>query len=159
MKIKNSSFINQNSIPINQFRSKHKYQIIVNYWKKRKKECGKNLSKFCQPRIIYFIFSFLLASVMWVQVPPWDAERSKCAVDVHDSSCLWYVAAPDNTYGEGFNWENASWFDANGLQDVAKIEKESVVEKLQNNLITKVSISSINFYKYLNLIFSGLRFV
>jgi len=57
----------------------------------------------------------------------------KCAVDVPDSSCHWYVAAPDNTFGEGFNWENAPWFDANGLQDVAKIEKESVVEKLQNN--------------------------
>ena len=45
----------------------------------------------------------------------------------------WYVVAPDNTFGEGFNWETAPWFDANGLQDVAKIEKESVVEKLQNN--------------------------
>ena len=56
----------------------------------------------------------------------------KCAVDVPDSSCHWYVAAPDNTFGEGFNWENAPWFDANGLQDIAKIEKESVVEKLQN---------------------------
>ena len=65
-----------------------------------------------------FIFSFLLASVMWVQVPQWDADWSKCAVDVPDSSCHWYVAAPDNTFGEGFNWENAPWFDANGLQDV-----------------------------------------
>ena len=54
-------------------------------------------------------------------------------MDVPDSSCHWYVAPPDNTFGEGFNWENAPWFDANGLQDVAKIEKESVVEKLQNN--------------------------
>ena len=44
-----------------------------------------------------------------------------------------YVAAPDNTFGEGFNWKNAPWFDAYGLQDVAKIEKESVVEKLQYN--------------------------
>ena len=80
-----------------------------------------------------FIFSFLLASVMWVQVPQWEVDWSKCAVDVPDSSCHWYVASPDNTFGEGFNWENAPWFDANGLQDVAKIEKESVVEKLQNN--------------------------
>ena len=64
-----------------------------------------------------FIFSFLLASVMWVQVPQWEADWSKCAVDVPDSSCHWYVAAPDNTFGEGFNWENAPWFDANGLQD------------------------------------------
>ena len=44
-----------------------------------------------------FIFSFLLASVMWVQVPQWEADWSKCAVDVPDSSCHWYVAAPDNT--------------------------------------------------------------
>ena len=71
--------------------------------------------------------------VIWVQVPQWEAVGSNCAVDVPDSSCHWYVAAPDNTFGEGFNWENAPWFDANGLQDVAKIEKESVVEKLQNN--------------------------
>jgi len=47
MKIKNISVINENSIPLNQFRSKHKYQILENYWKKRKKECEKNLSKFC----------------------------------------------------------------------------------------------------------------
>ena len=79
-----------------------------------------------------FIFSFLLESVMWVQVPQWEADQSKCAIDVHDSSCHWYVAAPDNTFGEGFNWKNTPWFDANGLQDVARIEKESVVEKLQN---------------------------
>ncbi len=46
-----------------------------------------------------FIFSFLLASVMWVQVPQWKADWSKCAVDVPDSSCHWYVAAPDNTFG------------------------------------------------------------
>ena len=37
---------------------------------------------------------------MWVQVPQWEADWSKCAVDVPDSSCHWY-AAPDNTFGEG----------------------------------------------------------
>ena len=47
MKNKNTSVINQNSIALNQFRSKHKYQILENYWKKRKNECEKNLSKFC----------------------------------------------------------------------------------------------------------------
>ena len=133
MKIKNTSVLNQNNIHLSQFKNKHKYQILENYWKKRQKECEKNLSKFCYTIIMNFIFSFLLASVMWVQVPQWEADWSKCAVDVPDSSCHWYVAAPDNTFGEGFNWENAPWFDANGLQDVAKIEKESVVEKLQNN--------------------------
>ncbi len=54
-------------------------------------------------------------------------------LDVPDSSCHWYVAAPDNTFGEGFDWESAPWFDANGLKDVARIDKQSVVEKLQNN--------------------------
>jgi len=47
MKIKNTSVINQNCIPLNKFESKHKYQILESYWKKRKKECEKNLSKFC----------------------------------------------------------------------------------------------------------------
>ena len=32
---------------ISQFKNKNKYQILENYWKKRKKECEKNLSKFC----------------------------------------------------------------------------------------------------------------
>ena len=79
------------------------------------------------------IISIFLASVMWVQVPQWEADWSKCAVAVADSSCHWYVAAPDNSFGEGFNWASAPWFDANGLQDVARIEKETVVEKLQNS--------------------------
>ena len=83
--------------------------------------------------IMNFIFSFLLASVIWIQVPEWEADWSKCTVDVPDSSCHWYVVAPDNTFGEGFNWENAPQFDANGLQDAAKIGKESLVEKLQDN--------------------------
>ena len=82
---------------------------------------------------MFIIFSFLLASLMWVLVPQWEADWSKCAVDVTHSSCHWYIAAPDNTFEEGFQWENAPWFDANVLQDVAKIKKESVLEKLQNN--------------------------
>ena len=92
----------------------------------------KNISLNTVKNNMNLIISIFLSSVMWVQVPQWEADWSKCAVDVPDSSCHWYVAAPDNTFGEGFNWENAPWFDANGLQDVANIEKESVVEKLQN---------------------------
>ena len=48
-----------------------------------------------------FIFSFLLASVNWVQVPQWAADWLKCAEDVPDSSCHWCVAAFDNRFGEG----------------------------------------------------------
>jgi len=51
-----SKFFNKESFPENnediiatifEFKNKHKYQILENYWKKRKKECEKNLSKFC----------------------------------------------------------------------------------------------------------------
>ncbi len=47
MKIQNTSVFNQHNIYLSQFNKKHKYQILENYWKKRKKECEKNLSKFC----------------------------------------------------------------------------------------------------------------
>ena len=69
--------------------------------------------------------------VMYVQVPQWADDWAVCAVDIPDAKCHWYVVAPDNTFGEGFDWENAPWFDANGLNDVAPMQEVSVVEKLQ----------------------------
>ena len=33
------------------------------------------------------------------------------AVDVPDTSCHWYVANADNTFGEGFDWETAPWYE------------------------------------------------
>ena len=53
----------------------------------------------------------------------------KCAVDVPDAACHWYVAAPDNTFGKGFSWKDAPWFDANGLKDVAKNSKKYCIRK------------------------------
>ena len=103
-----------------------------NTGRKERKSVKKIFQNFANWELWILFFLFLLASVMWVQVAQWEADWSKSAVDIPDSSCHWYVAAPDNTLGEGFNWENAPWFDANGLKDVAKIGKESVVEKLQN---------------------------
>ena len=69
--------------------------------------------------------------VMWVQVPQWTDDWAVCAVDIPDAACHWYVANADNTFGEGFDWENAPWFDINGLKDVAPVQKETVMEKLQ----------------------------
>jgi len=69
--------------------------------------------------------------VMYVQVPQWADDWAVCAVDIPDAKCHWYVVAPDNTFGEGFDWENAPWFDANGLNDVAPMQEVSVLEKLQ----------------------------
>ncbi len=69
------------------------------------------------------LLSLLLSSVLWVQVPQWSDDWSKCAVDIPDASCHWYITAPDNTFGEGFDWASAPWFDANGLSDVPSIDK------------------------------------
>ena len=82
--------------------------------------------------IMINLIAIFLSSVLWVQVPQWSDDWSKCAVDVPDTSCHWYVASPDNTFGEGFNWNNAPWFDANGLNDIPSISMLSAVEKLQN---------------------------
>ena len=79
------------------------------------------------------IFSLFISTFFWVQVPQWSDDWSKCSVDVPDSSCHWYVAAPDNTFGDGFSWEEAPWFDANGLNDVPGIERETAMQKLQNS--------------------------
>ena len=70
--------------------------------------------------------------VMYVQVPQWADDWAVCAVDIPDAKCHWYVMAPDNTFGEGFDWETAPWFDANGLNDVAPMQASTVVEKLQD---------------------------
>ena len=69
---------------------------------------------------------------MYVQVPQWSDDWAVCAVDIPDAKCHWYIVSPDNTFGEGFDWEQAPWFDANGLMDVPKIEVKSAVEKLQD---------------------------
>ena len=63
------------------------------------------------------LFSLVVAAVMWVQVPQWQPDWSQCSVDTPDVDCHWYVTAPDNTFGEGFSWENAPWFSAEGLLD------------------------------------------
>ena len=100
----------------------------------------KNIFKFLN---IFFISIFLIfpsVSVayeqnptFWVQVPQWDNDWSECAIDIPDTSCHWYVAAPDSTFGKGFSWENSPWFDANGLNDIPTTSPKTVVQKLQSN--------------------------
>ena len=76
-------------------------------------------------------YAFEAEPVIWVQVPQWTDDWAVCAVDIPDAACHWYVANADNTFGEGFDWETAPWFDANGLNDVAPISKQTVAQKLQ----------------------------
>jgi len=79
------------------------------------------------------ILLMVVASVLWVQVPQWSDDWSKCSVDVPDAACHWYVSAPDNTFGKGFSWKDAPWFDANGLKDVAGIRKNTVLQTLNES--------------------------
>ena len=46
MKRKNTFFVDK-EIGLKDIKAKHNYQIKEEYWKKRRKECEKNLSKFC----------------------------------------------------------------------------------------------------------------
>ena len=73
-----------------------------------------------------FFLSILFATTLWVQVPQWNDDWSNCAVDVPDSSCHWYIVNADNTFGEGFDWETAPWFDVNGLQDIANLHDDVI---------------------------------
>ena len=70
--------------------------------------------------------------VIWVQVPQWSDDWEKCAVDVPDAACHWYVANADNTFGEGFDWESAPWYSIEGLKDVPAMQKQTAVQKLQD---------------------------
>ena len=51
--------------------------------------------------------SFFFAALMWTQVPQWNDDWSKCAVDVPDVECHWYIVDPDNTFGVGYDKESA----------------------------------------------------
>ena len=75
--------------------------------------------------------SLLMTALLWVQVPQWSDDWSKCSVDVPDVDCHWYVVAPDNTFGEGFSWANAPWFSAEGLRDIGELH--NTVQTLQES--------------------------
>ena len=77
------------------------------------------------------LLSIMFTALLWVQVPQWSDDWSECAVDVPDPACHWYVVAPDNTFGEGFDWATAPWFSVEGLLDVSKLH--NTVKSLQTS--------------------------
>ena len=80
------------------------------------------IKKCCQ------FLTFFFAALLWVQVPQWSDDWSNCAVDVPDTSCHWYVANADNTFGEGFDWETAPWYSVEGLQDIADLHDDVLAD-------------------------------
>ena len=83
------------------------------------------------------LLNFFFAALLWVQVPQWSDDWANCAVDVPDTSCHWYVADADNTFGEGFDWETAPWYSVEGLQDIADLH-DKVLE--EGNIYTVESL-------------------
>ena len=53
------------------------------------------------------------------------------AVDVPDTSCHWYITAPDNTFGEGFSWAMPLGSRAEGLRDVGELH--NTVQSYKNH--------------------------
>ena len=74
------------------------------------------------------ILNLFFAALLWVQVPQWSDDWSNCAVDVPDTSCHWYVANADNTFGDGFDWETAPWYSVEGLQDIADLHDQVLAD-------------------------------
>ena len=74
------------------------------------------------------LLNFFFAALLWVQVPQWSDDWSNCAVDVPDTSCHWYVANADNTFGDGFDWETAPWYSVEGLQDIADLHDQVLAD-------------------------------
>ena len=83
--------------------------------------------------MINSIFSFFFAALMWTQVPQWNDDWSKCAVDVPDVDCHWYIVDPDNTFGVGYDKESAPLFSVEGLYDISKLK--NTMEKLQDEVV------------------------
>ena len=77
------------------------------------------------------LLNILLAVTLWVQVPQWNDDWSKCAVDVPDSSCHWYIVNADNTFGEGFDWETSPWYSIEGLGDIANLHDQTLEKGYQ----------------------------
>jgi len=55
-------------------------------------------------------------------VPQWNDDWSKCAVDIPDVDCHWYVVDPDNTFGKGYDKQTAPLFSVEGLFDISKMK-------------------------------------
>ena len=59
MKTKNTSVFNQKNIHLSQFKNKHKYQILENYWKKKKKEWEKSFKILLTDNYEFYFFFFI----------------------------------------------------------------------------------------------------
>jgi len=84
--------------------------------------------------VIKSLLGMLFAALVFVQVPQWDNDWTKCSVSVPDTACHWYVVNPDNTFGKGFSWITAPEFDIAALNDIGAQHEVTVSKGYQTTV-------------------------
>jgi len=95
--------------------------------------------------VIKGLLSALFAMLVFVQVPQWDNDWTKCSVSVPDTACHWYVVNPDNTFGKGFSWITAPEFDVAALRDIAVQHDETVSHGYQTTVELMNADSTVKY--------------
>ena len=95
--------------------------------------------------VIKGLLSFLFAALVFVQVPQWDNDWTKCSVSVPDTACHWYVVNPDNTFGKGFSWITAPEFDVAALQDIGAQHELTVSKGFQTTVELMNADSTVKY--------------
>jgi hypothetical protein len=95
--------------------------------------------------VIKSLLSFLFAALVFVQVPQWDNDWTKCSVSVPDTACHWYVVNPDNTFGKGFSWITAPTFDVAALNDIGAQHELTISQGYQTTVELMNANSNIKY--------------
>ena len=95
--------------------------------------------------VIKSLLGFLFAALVFVQVPQWDNDWTKCSVSVPDTACHWYVVNPDNTFGKGFSWITAPEFDVAALNDIGAQHEVTVSKGYHTNVELMNANSNVKY--------------
>ena len=95
--------------------------------------------------VIKGLLSMLFAALVFVQVPQWDNDWTKCSVAVPDTACHWYVVNPDNTFGKGFSWITAPEFDVAALNDIGAQHEVTVSKGYQTTVELMNADSTVKY--------------
>jgi hypothetical protein len=95
--------------------------------------------------VIKSLLGMLFAALVFVQVPQWDNDWTKCSVSVPDTACHWYVVNPDNTFGKGFSWITAPQFDVAALNDIGAQHEVTVAKGYQTTVELMNADSNVKY--------------
>jgi hypothetical protein len=95
--------------------------------------------------VIKSLLGMLFAALVFVQVPQWDNDWTKCSVSVPDTACHWYVVNPDNTFGKGFSWITAPEFDVAALNDIGAQHEVTVSKGYQTTVELMNADSNVKY--------------